>query len=200
MTPTDVLWAFLGAALLCWGVVWYGSRRLHAAITRRQWSALVAEHAAAADEFVASISGLSPAQWTSRLGPDSWSPAEITDHLARTYSQYAGESRGKDPLRIRVGPVARAYARLLIKPRLLNGAQFPKARAPRALRPHIGPDTPADGVALFRATGEAVLRVYRERQPQMTGQISVMQESAASPFMRSCDSRRTIFAIIAVSS
>ena len=150
--------AFLGTALACLGIVWYGTRRLHASITLRKWPALMADHAAAADEFAAAISRMSAAEWVARPAPEAWSPAETTDHLARTYSQFAGEARGKNSLRIRLGPVRRTLARLFVKPRLLSGAAFPKARSPRELRPSSGPATPADGVALFRATGDACLR------------------------------------------
>lgn len=156
------------AAILVSGIVWYGRRRLHAAITRRVWPQVLAEHAAAADEFVATIGALSLAQWNVRPTAEGWSPAEITDHLARTYSQYAGESRGKNPMRIRLRLPQRILIRALVKPRLLNGAPFPKARAPRALRPASGPETPADGVALFRAAGAACVRdlsLLAERRP-----------------------------------
>lgn len=164
----DVVVALAGAAVVAGAIVWYGTRRLHAAVTRQRWPALLAEHAAAADEFVAAIAGLSPAEWTARPSPESWSPAEITEHLARTYSQYAGESRGKNSLRIRLGFFSRTLARLFIKPRLLAGRPFPKARAPSSLRPAGGPPTPADGVALFRATGDACLRdlaILVQRRP-----------------------------------
>jgi hypothetical protein len=157
-TVAGALLALLGTILVNIGVVWYGTRRLHASITQRRWPALMADHATAADEFVLAISRMSATEWTSRPAPEAWSPAEITDHLARTYSQFAGEARGKNSLRIRLGPVRRTLARIFVKPRLLSGAAFPKARAPRELRPSSGPDTPADGVALFRATGDACLR------------------------------------------
>jgi hypothetical protein len=149
---------FLGAVILDIGVIRYGTRRLHASTTQRRWPALVAIHAAAADEYVAAISRLTAAEWSARRSPEAWSPAEITEHLARTYSQFAGEARGKNPLRIRLNPVKRTLARIFVKPRLLSGTAFPKARAPRELRPSSGPATPADGVALFRATGDACMR------------------------------------------
>ncbi len=167
----DVVMAGLGGVAVSAGVVWYGRRRLHASITRRQWPMLLADHAAAADDFVAAINALSADTWSARPSPDAWSPAEITEHLARTYSQYAGESRGKDSLRVRLNPVKLLVARALVKPRLLAGAPFPKSRAPRALRPSAGPDTAADGVALFRATGDACLRdlgILVERRPYKT--------------------------------
>lgn len=165
---SGALLTLLGAVLLNIGIVRYGTRRLHAAITRRRWPAVVAAHAAAADEFVAAISRLTQAEWTSRPSPEAWSPAEITEHLARTYSQFAGEARGKNSLRIRLGPVKRTLARIFVKPRLLAGTPFPKARAPRELRPSSGPATPADGIALFRATGDGCLRdlgVMIQRRP-----------------------------------
>jgi hypothetical protein len=168
-SPTsDIITSAIGAALVSVGVVWYGRRRLHAAITRRIWPDVLAEHAAAANEFAATVAGLTVSQWKSRPAADAWSPAEITEHLARTYSQYAGESRGKNSLRIRLGPFRVLLARTFVKPRLLAGAPFPKAKAPRPLRPISGPDTPADGVALFRATGEACVRdlsILAERRP-----------------------------------
>jgi hypothetical protein len=152
------LLTLLGAVIVNTLVVRYGRRRLHAAITRRQWPAVLAIHAAAADEYVAAISRMTQVKWTSRPSAEAWSPAEITEHLARTYSQFAGEARGKNSLRVRLNPVRRTLAQIFVKPRMLAGTAFPKARAPRELRPSGGPATPADGVALFRATGDACLR------------------------------------------
>jgi hypothetical protein len=149
---TALLLAFCSAAF-----IWYGTRRLHAGVTQRLWPALVADHAAAADEFVAAIQDMSPTTWTARRAPDAWSAAEITEHLSRTYAQYAGEARGKNSLRVRVAPVRRFFIRLFVKRRLLAGAIFPRARAPRELRPSSGPPTAADGVAMFRAAGEGCL-------------------------------------------
>lgn len=166
--PTDAVVAAFGALAVSVAVLWYGRRRLHAAITQRMWPEVLAEHAAAADEFTATIDALTAAQWAARPNPEAWSPAEITDHLARTYSQYAGEARGKNPLRIRLRLPWLMFARAFVKPRLLTGAPFPKAKAPRPLRPGAGPDTPADGIALFRATGAACLRdlgLLAERRP-----------------------------------
>lgn len=165
---TDAVVAGFGALAISVAVLWYGRRRLHAAITQRVWSEMLHEHAAAADEFAATIGALTAAQWTARPNPEAWSPAEITDHLARTYSQYAGEARGKNPLRIRLRLPWLIFARAFVRPRLLRGAPFPKAKAPRPLRPGAGPDTPADGIALFRATGAACLRdlgLLAERRP-----------------------------------
>lgn len=162
------LLTLLGTVLANILIIWYGRRRLYASITRKQWPELVVDHAAAADEFVAAISRLTGAEWIAHPAPEAWSPAEITEHLARTYSQYAGEARGKNSLRIRLSPVQRTLARIFVKPRLLSGTSFPKARAPRELRPSTGPATPADGVALFRATGDACLRdigMMCERRP-----------------------------------
>jgi hypothetical protein len=167
-TVAGAFLALLGTILVNIAVVRYGTRRLHASITQRRWPALLADHAAAADEFVAAIGRMSAAEWTSRPSAEAWSPAEITEHLARTYSQFAGEARGKNSLRIRLGPVRRTLARLFVKPRLLSGASFPKARAPRELRPSSGLATPDDGVALFRATGDACLRdleILHDRRP-----------------------------------
>jgi hypothetical protein len=165
---SDIITSAITVAAVCVGVALYGRRRLHASITRRQWASVLAKHAAAADAYAATIATLTPEQWTHRPAPDAWTPADITEHLARTYSQYAGESRGKDSLRIRLGFLRLILARAFVKPRLLSGAPFPKAKAPRALRPVSGPDTPADGVALFRATGESCLRdlgILAERRP-----------------------------------
>ncbi len=164
----DLVLVLIGVAFGGSAVVWYGRRRLHAAITRRMWPEVLAEHAAAANEFAATIGELSLAQWTARREAEAWSPAEITDHLARTYSQYAGEARGKNPLRIRLRLPWLLLARAFLKARLLRGVPFPKAKAPRSLRPGTGPETPTDGVALFRATGTACVRdlgLLAERRP-----------------------------------
>lgn len=164
----DVFLAALGGVLLSIAAVWYGRRRLHAAITRRLWPELLALHDAAAREFTQTVERVPLSRWMQRPSADAWSPAEITEHLARTYSQYAGEARGKNPLRIRLRLPRRLLARAFVKPRLLAGAPFPKARAPRTLQPVSGPRTPVDGVALFRATGAACLRdlgLLADRRP-----------------------------------
>jgi hypothetical protein len=165
---SDVFMAALGALLVSGAAVWYGRRRLHAAITRRQWPEVLAEHQAAADEMAAALGAVTPAQWGRRPRPEAWSPSDIAEHLARTYSQYAGEARGKNSLRVRVRLPLLLLVRAFVKPRLLSGAPFPKAKAPRALQPISGPATPDDGVALFRATGTACLRdltILAERRP-----------------------------------
>jgi len=165
---SDVLLAALGGLMLSMASIWYGRRRLHAAITRRLWPAMLALHDAAASDFVQTVGDVSPSRWSQRPSSEAWSPAEITEHLARTYSQYAGEARGKNALRIRLRLPQRALARAFVKPRLLAGAPFPKARAPRALQPVSGPATPTDGAALFRATGAGCLRdlgLLAERRP-----------------------------------
>jgi hypothetical protein len=167
--------AALGAALLaafvCAPIIWYGTRRVHANVTVARWDALVADHARAADEFVDAIGALTPEQWLARPTPDAWSAADITEHLARTYAQFAGEARGKNPLVVRVRGLRQVLLRLTVKPRLLRGAPFPRARAPRSLRPGGGLATPADGVAMFRATGDSCLRdleIMRDRRPYRT--------------------------------
>lgn len=169
--PAEVLTAGISAAAIGAFIIWYGRRRLFAAITRREWASLLVEHEAAASAFVQALQRVPNERWTRRADPDGWSPAEITDHLARTYSHYAGESRGKDSLRKRLGPMRRMVARIVVLPRLLAGAPFPKARAPRKLRPAESTTTPDEGVALFLATGESCLRdlgVLVERRPYRT--------------------------------
>jgi len=163
---TAMMIMFISAAL-----IWYGTRRLHAGITQRMWPTLVEHHAIAVEEYVAAISGMSLAKWNVRRAPDAWSAAEITEHLVRTYAQYAGEARGKNSLRVRVPFLRRLVIRLFVKPRLLAGQIFPRARAPRELRPTGGPPTPADGVAMFRAAGEGCVRdlqVMSVRRPYRT--------------------------------
>ncbi len=160
---TAMLLAFVSALL-----IWYGSRRLHAAVTQQMWPALVDEHVTAVEEYVGSIAAMSGPAWTARRAPDAWSAAEITEHLVRTYAQFAGEARGKNSLRVRVAPVRRLLIRLFVKRRLLAGEIAPRARAPRELRPTGGPATPADGVVMFRAASDGCLRdleVLAKRRP-----------------------------------
>jgi len=163
---TAMMLMFLSAA-----VIWYGTRRLHAGITQRLWPMLVEHHASAVEEYVAAVSAMGQATWNARRSPEAWSAAEITEHLVRTYAQFAGEARGKNSLRIRVPFVRRLVIRLFIKPRLLAGRIFPRARAPRELRPTGGAATPADGVAMFLAAGDGCIRdiqIMSMRRPYLT--------------------------------
>jgi hypothetical protein len=134
-----------------------------------RWSRAIDHHASAAVAFAAAAEDLEPAAWHHPRAEGKWSPAQITDHLIRTYDVLLRELGGGQGMRVRTRLGQRLLLRLTLMPRLLRGARFPKrVTAPREIRPTDAPADQRDGIALFRQRAvefEAAARRARELSP-----------------------------------
>jgi hypothetical protein len=64
------------------------------------WVDAVARHSAAASAFAKTAGAMKPDVWSTPLAEGKWSPAQVTEHLNRTYQMTLGELRGKGGLQL----------------------------------------------------------------------------------------------------
>lgn len=98
------------------------------------WREVIQLHNDAVKEFTSSARGIPGVQWAKSTA-DQWGPAHITEHLIRAYEILLKDLNGQEGMRLRTKFVTRQLLRWFLVPRLLRGAEFPRARAPRGTRP-----------------------------------------------------------------
>ena len=126
-----------------------------------RWERVRDEHRAAVDAYVEAVRALPAGGWTRSWAPgeEKWTPAQITDHLARTCEVFLRELGGGEPMRMKVRGLRLRLLRWLLLPHLLFHRTFPRgAIAPREVRP-AGNELDADAaLAEFRALAERMER------------------------------------------
>jgi hypothetical protein len=128
-------------------------------MTDAERAALVAHLERTAAKFEKSIEGLSEAQWSYKAGPDRWSPAEVSEHIATS----EGFIRGMVEPIMKEEPTAE----------LLTGARkeetidklvvdrSKKFQAPEPLQPTKKYKTPAEALAVFRAERQKTIEFVK---------------------------------------
>lgn len=102
----------------------------------REWAKAIEGHAAAIEDYLGTAARLDEPAWRISVAPGKWTPAEITEHLVRTYQVSLEQLRGGRGLEPRVGAFLRQILRLAILPRIFRTRRLPRgARAPREIRP-----------------------------------------------------------------
>jgi hypothetical protein len=139
-----------------------------AARIRRAYSALMpdlnaalAANRAATDELIA-IAERSASTWTTPRAPGKWSPAQVTEHVARALEEAANciaERPSKLPTLPRlIRPVAGWMFR-----RILRTGSFPKAKTNGAMNPvATSPAVPANAAAARERLESALASFERE--------------------------------------
>lgn len=134
-----------------------------------EWDSAVALHAESAAAFAQTAEAIAPEAFTAPVAPGKWSPAQIVDHLIRSYDGLLQELAGGAGPEVKTKPWQRAVLRWTLVPRILRGAGFPRgARAPREIRPAESPADRASLLAAFRERRDrfdAAIRRAREERP-----------------------------------
>jgi hypothetical protein len=100
------------------------------------WTDAVARHSAAAIAFAETARAVKPEAWSTPVGDGKWSPAQVTEHLNRTYQVTLDELRGKKGLRIRTPWLLRQVLRQTVLRSIYRKRQLPPgARAPSEIMP-----------------------------------------------------------------
>jgi len=116
-----------------------------------RWPEAIRLHGSAASAFAAAAEAVEPDAWDRPLAEGKWSPAQITDHLIRTYDVLLREIGGGGGKKIRTRLWMRLFLRLTLMPRILRTGRFPaRAPAPPEIRPSKTPPDQKSGVELFR--------------------------------------------------
>src|ERR1044071_3972161 len=116
-----------------------------------RWPEALRFHGSAASAFAAAAEAIAPDAWDRPRWEGKWSPAQITDHLIRTYDVLLREIGGGGGMKVRTRPWMRLLLRLTLMPRILRSGRFPaRAPAPPEIRPSQTPPDQRSGVELFR--------------------------------------------------
>jgi hypothetical protein len=131
------------------------------------------------EQFLNSIEGLSPAQWTYKAGPDRWSVAEVAEHIIASES-YIGDLVTKQIMGSPADP-AKAGQRKVNLTQMDEGFlaslrdRSKKANAPGEIVPKGVYKTPGDAVAAFRTARDKTLEYVRTTNDSL-------REHFAQPF------------------
>ena len=128
-------------------------------------------HGSAVSEFSTAAEAVAPEAWGRPLGEGKWSPAQIADHLNRTYDVLLREVGGAAGMKVRTRSWMRFVLKLTYLPRILRSGWFPAgAPAPPEIRP-AKEDLPdqASAVARFRQlAGEFETAVQERPEARIT--------------------------------
>ena len=114
-------------------------------------------------EFLGAVDQLG-GTWITPRAPGKWTPAQVTEHVARAYDESAKLFAGQAALFPTFPWLLRPVVRGLLFNRVVRTGRFPKAKTNRPMNPVTGPPTPAEG----RARLERALATF-EQQAKVTG-------------------------------
>ena len=133
-------------------------------------------HRSAAAAFETAVSQIPAEVWAQPAAPGKWSPAEITEHLARSYESHLTELRGGPGIRVRVKGLKLFILRWTVMPKLLRTGRFPEGvRAPSEVAPVTPAGTREAGVARFRELAATF-------EGEMAGRLEVGKGRITHPF------------------
>jgi hypothetical protein len=134
------------------------------------WADVAALHDRAAAQFAADADSVDGAKWLAPRAEGKWSPAEVVEHLNRTYDVLLRELAGYGGMAIRTKWWQRILLRFTIVPKILRGDGFPSgARAPRETRPEL---TTTDQRALVDAFRDRARRFSEETARARGGKLT----------------------------
>lgn len=82
--------------------------------------------------------------WTVPAAPGKWSPAQVVEHVARSFEAGALDLSGQRSGLVNLPAPVRFVARKLLFERVLARGRFPRARTNRAMDPEAGSASPAE--------------------------------------------------------
>jgi hypothetical protein len=132
-----------------------------ATLTSQEREAALKQFETTRDNFIKSIAGLSPAQWTFKPAPDRWSVAEVAEHITLSESTLFGLVR-KQVMTSPATPEKREQVKgkdELILQRVPDRSH--KVQAPEILRPTGRWATEADVTKAFEESRKATMDYVR---------------------------------------
>ncbi len=123
--------------------------------SQARWDAAADEHHVSLAAYLYTASALAADAWERPWGPGKWTPAQVTEHLTRSYEALLVELREGRAMELKLAPWRRTLTRWILLPHILFHRSFPvRAPAPREVRPkevRAGRDA---ALASMRALGE----------------------------------------------
>jgi len=117
-----------------------------------EWNAALARHSNAANAFANTARSITRESWSEPLAEGKWSPAQVTEHLNRTYQVVIKEIKGGKGIRLRSSWLLRQVLRQTVLRSIYRKRQLPKgARAPSEIVPKVVEGTQVELVERFAA-------------------------------------------------
>ena len=152
--------------------------------------------------FLASIAGVTPAQWTFKADPTRWSIGECAEHIIASEKLIFTLSMGilKNPMDPNHTPATRAQDEGLIA---AVTDRSHKAQAPEPLKPHGTLPSPAEAATQFNAARDHTIEYVRTTQDDLRGHtgatpISKTTEAYAGQLLLAAHSSRHTAQILEV--
>jgi len=143
--------------------------------TSTKWNAALARHNKASKVFAETARSIMPESWSEPLAEGKWSPAQVTEHLNRTYQVVLEEIRGGKGIRIRSSWILRQVVRQTVLRSIYRKRQLPKgARAPSEIIPKVVEGTQVELVERFSALAhdfEEAISANRETGRKLTHHV-----------------------------
>lgn len=105
--------------------------------SQRRWARALDDHTRAVEAFVSAIASLPADAWHDEPSPGKWSAAAVTLHLIDAYELGCRAATGGSSMRLVVPPWRARILRTVLLPILIIRGRFPRARAPREVRPDV---------------------------------------------------------------
>jgi hypothetical protein len=122
--------------------------------SREQWESI---HC-----FLDAAAGVPPDQWVEPVAPGRWSPAQVAEHVVRTYEVGAEQVRTGTGMRPRAGPILQRLLRWFLLPHVIYHRSLPlRARAPREVKPSEAGVPQGDLPRLLRDAAAGMEREFR---------------------------------------
>jgi len=103
---------------------------------QKEWREVIERHRTAIADYLQSASRLNERVWRVPVKTEKWTPAQITDHLIRTYHILLEQVRGGRGLPMQYGFLLRQILRLALLPRIFRTRRLPGgAKAPKEIVP-----------------------------------------------------------------
>ena len=102
----------------------------------KEWTEAIERHRVVTADYLQTAAHFDEQVWRLPVGAEKWTPAQITDHLIRTYEVTLGQMRGGQGIKMQYGFPLRQILRVLLLPKIFRTRKLPRgAKAPPEILP-----------------------------------------------------------------
>lgn len=133
--------------------------------SERKWEAAVAEHELVVRGFLSVCGKCATADWHRPPAPNKWSTAAVALHICNAYEVAGNSVTGGPGMQLRVSRPYAWFLRTAVLPFILATKRFPRATAPREVRPNAEEAeqlTPEAASIRLRRAADSAVRAFRD--------------------------------------
>ena len=103
---------------------------------QKEWTEAIEKHRTVIADYVRTASHIDEQVWRLPVKAEKWTPAQITDHLIRTYKIMLEQIRGGQGIKMQYGFLLRQILRVALLPKIFRTRELPRgAKAPQEILP-----------------------------------------------------------------